>query len=332
MVVFLTLFLTALVSALVITPRIVGASHRLGLMDAPGGRKVHTSPIPRLGGVAIAFALAVTLGVAVIIDAHNPGGPRPDPRSLLPIISGAALVFAVGVWDDVDPVGPGMKLLIEGAAATIVIAGGLTITRVTVSGTTHELGWLAFPATAAWVLVVTNAFNLMDGLDGLAAGLVAIAATTCATVLVARGEQPSAMLLIALLGAVLGFLVYNFHPAKIFMGDSGSLLAGFLLAVTAITGHQKGATTLAVGVPLLVFALPLADTAIAIGRRLLARDAPGPSRVSLAATLGRVLTGDQAHIHHRLLRLGFSHRAAVLILYALMVLCSAMALLTMDRP
>jgi UDP-GlcNAc:undecaprenyl-phosphate GlcNAc-1-phosphate transferase len=102
--------------------------------------------------------------------------------------------------------------------------------------------------------------------------------------------------------------------------------------VTAITGHQKGATTLAVGVPLLVFALPLADTAIAIGRRLLARDAPGPSRVSLATALGRVLTGDQAHIHHRLLRLGFSHRAAVLILYALMVLCSAMALLTMDRP
>jgi UDP-GlcNAc:undecaprenyl-phosphate GlcNAc-1-phosphate transferase len=330
MVVFLTLFLTALVSALVITPRIVGASHRLGLMDAPGGRKVHTSPIPRLGGVAIAFALAVTLGVAVIIDAHNPGGPRPDPRSLLPIISGAALVFAVGVWDDVDPVGPVLKLLVQCAAAVIVIAGGLTIGRVTVFGATNELGWLAFPVTAIWVVVVTNAFNLMDGLDGLAAGLVAIAATTCATVLLARGELPAAMLLVSLVGAVLGFLVYNFHPAKIFMGDSGSLLAGFLLAVTAIIGRQKGATTLAVGVPLLIFALPLADTVIAIGRRLAARDAPGPSRIGLAAAVGRVLTGDRAHIHHRLLRMGFSHRAAVLTLYALMVLCSAVALLTMD--
>ena len=332
MVVFLALFLTALLSALVITPRIVGASHRLGLLDAPGGRKVHTTPIPRLGGVAIALALAVTLGVAVIIDTHNLGGPKPDPRSLLPIISGAALVFAVGAWDDIDPLGPAAKLLVECAAATIVIAAGLTITRLTVSGTTYELGWLTFPTTALWIVVVTNAFNLMDGLDGLAAGLVAIAATTCATVLVARGEQPSAMLLIALVGAVLGFLVYNFHPAKIFMGDSGSLLAGFLLAVTAITGHQKSATTLAVGVPLLIFALPLADTVIAIGRRLIAPDTPGRSRASLTAAVGRVLSGDRAHIHHRLLRLGFSHRGAVLVLYALMVACSVAALLTMDVP
>ena len=332
MVIFLTLFLTALVGALIITPRIVLASHRLGLMDVPGGRKVHTSPVPRVGGVAIALALAVTLGVAVIIDTHATGGPRPDPRSLLPIISGAALVFAVGLWDDVDPVGPATKLLVECAAATIVIAAGLTITRVTVSGTTYELGWLTFPLTAVWIVVVTNAFNLMDGLDGLAAGLIAIAAATCATVLLARGQQPAAMLLVSLVGAVLGFLVYNFHPAKIFMGDSGSLLAGYLLAVTAIIGRQKGATTLAVGVPLLIFALPLADALITIGRRLLARDASGQSRVGLVAAVGRVLTGDRAHIHHRLLGIGFSHRGAVLMLYALMVLCSAVALLTMDVP
>ena len=331
MVVFLSLFLTALASALVITPRIVAASHRLGLMDPPGGRKVHTSPIPRLGGVAIAFALAVTLGVAVIIDANSLGGPRPDPRSLLPIISGAALVFAVGVWDDVDAVGPGTKLVVECAAAVIVIAGGLGISRVTAFGTTHELGWLAFPVTAVWVVAVTNAFNLMDGLDGLAAGLIAIAATTCATVLLARGQLPAAMLLVSLVGAVLGFLVYNFHPARIFMGDSGSLLAGFLLAVTAIIGQQKGATTLAVGVPLLIFALPLADAVVTIIRRLLAGEhGHGSVSTTFSDALRRVLTGDRAHIHHRLLGLGFSHRGAVLTLYALMVLCSAVALLTMD--
>jgi UDP-GlcNAc:undecaprenyl-phosphate/decaprenyl-phosphate GlcNAc-1-phosphate transferase len=331
MVVFLTLFLIALSGALVITPRIVGASHRLGLMDVPGGRKVHTNPIPRLGGVAIALSLAVTLGVAVVIDAHGVGGPKPDPRSLLPIISGAALIFAVGVWDDVDPIGPGVKLLVEIAAATIVIAGGLTITRVTFFGTTHDLGWLVFPATALWILVVTNAFNLMDGLDGLAAGLIAIAATTCATVLLARGELPAAMLLVSLVGAVLGFLVYNFHPAKIFMGDSGSLLAGFLLAVTAIIGRQKGATTLAVGVPLLIFALPLADAVVTVVRRLLGGGHDrGSVRTTLSDALHRVLTSDRAHIHHRLLGLGFSHRGAVLTLYALMVMCSALALLMMD--
>ncbi len=332
MVVYLTLFVTALVSALAITPRIVRTSHRLGLVDPPGDRKIHTSPIPRLGGVAIAFGLAVALGMAVIVDALYPSGPKPDPRSLLPVISGAALVFAVGLWDDLDPVGPMLKILVETAAASIVIAAGLIIGRVTMFGTTHELGLVAIPLTVAWLVLITNAFNLMDGLDGLAAGLIAIAATTCATVLLARGEQPSAMLLVSLLGAVLGFLVYNFHPARIFMGDSGSLLAGFLLAVTAITGQQKGATTLAVGVPLMVFALPLADTVVAIARRLFGRSSVGNGRGGLGAVLGRVLTGDRAHIHHRLMRLGLSQRTTVFLLYGLMLLGSAIALLTMDVP
>ena len=332
MVVYLALFCTALVSALTITPRLVRTSLRLGLVDQPGERKVHTSPIPRLGGVAIAFGLAMALGMAVVVDALFPSGPRPDPRSLLPVISGAALVFAVGLWDDLDPVGPMLKILVEAAAASIVIAAGLTIGRVTIFGTTHELGWVAIPLTGVWLVVITNAFNLMDGLDGLAAGLIAIAATTCATVLLARGEQPSAMLLVSLLGAVLGFLVYNFHPARIFMGDSGSLLAGFLLAVTAITGRQKGATTLAVGVPLLVFAVPLADTVVAVARRLFGHGSGGHGRADLGTALGRVLTGDRAHIHHRLLGLGLSQRAAVLLLYGLMVLGSAIALLTMDVP
>ncbi len=333
MVVYLTLFVTALVSSLAITPPIVRTCHRLGLLDPPGARKVHTTPIPRLGGVAIAFGLAISLVVAVIIETYADTDPKPNLRSLLPIIAGATLVFAIGAWDDLHPVGPRLKLFVESAAAAIVIAAGLTITRVTIFGTTHDLGWLAIPAAMLWVLVVTNAFNLMDGLDGLAGGLVAIAATTCATVLIARDQQPSAMLLVSLVGAVLGFLAYNFHPARIFLGDSGSLLAGFLLAATAITGQQKGATTLAVGMPLLIFALPLADTVVAIARRLLVRD-PAPQRglASLAGAVERIFSADGAHIHHRLLRLGFSHRAAVLALYALMVLCSAIALLTMEVP
>jgi UDP-GlcNAc:undecaprenyl-phosphate/decaprenyl-phosphate GlcNAc-1-phosphate transferase len=333
MVVYLTLFVAALVSALATTPRIVRTCHRLRLLDLPGGRKVHTAPIPRLGGVAIALGLIVALGAAVVIDAHSPMGPNADPRSLLPIMSGAVLVFAIGAWDDLDPIGPGLKLLVEAAAAAIVIAADLTITRATFFGTTYELGWIAIPATALWIVVITNAFNLIDGLDGLAGGLIAIAAATCATVLIVRDQQPSAMLLVSLLGAVLGFLAYNFHPARIFLGDSGSLLAGFLLAVTAITGQQKGATTLAVGMPLLIFAVPLADTVIAIGRRLFRRG--DPQRQGLASITGaveRVFAADRAHIHHRLLGLGFSHRAAVLALYGLMLLCSVIALLTMDVP
>ena len=161
MVVYLTLFATSLISALAITPRLLRTSLRLGLVDQPDERKVHTSPIPRLGGVAIAFGLAVALGMAVIVDALVPSGPRPDPRSLLPVISGAALVFAMGLWDDLDPVEPMLKILVETAAASIVIAAGLMISRVTIFGTTHELGWVAIPVTLAWLVVITNAFNLM---------------------------------------------------------------------------------------------------------------------------------------------------------------------------
>jgi UDP-GlcNAc:undecaprenyl-phosphate GlcNAc-1-phosphate transferase len=281
--------------------------------------------------VAIGLSLAVTLGVAVVIDARVPYGPSPDPRSLLPILSGGALVFAVGLWDDLDPRTPGFKLLIETAGAAIVIGGGLTISRVTCFGTTYELGWVAIPVTAAWILLITNAFNLLDGLDGLAGGLIAIAASTCAIVLLYRGEQPGAMLLVSLVGAVLGFLAYNFHPARIFMGDGGSLLAGFLLAVTAITGRQKGATTLAVGVPLLIFAVPIADTFVAIGRRLFDNHTKTPlAALRVSELVRRVLTGDRAHVHHRLLSLGLSHRAAVLTLYALMLVFSGLALVTME--
>jgi UDP-GlcNAc:undecaprenyl-phosphate GlcNAc-1-phosphate transferase len=281
--------------------------------------------------VAVAIALSITLGVAVVIDAHVSGAPAPDPKSLLPIISGSALVFAVGLWDDIDSLSPAHKLAGELLAAVVVVGAGLRIDQATAFGTTYHLGAFAAPATIAWILIITNAFNLMDGLDGLAGGLVTIAAATCATVLVARGEQPSAMLLVALIGAVLGFLVYNSHPARIFMGDSGSLLGGFLLAVTAITGQQKGATTLAVSGPLLIFALPLADTLVAIVRRLFTREAADSARGSFAAQpLRRLVTGDRAHIHHRLLQLGLSQRSAVFVLYGFMVVCCAVALLIME--
>ena len=147
MVVYLLLFATALATSLAITPRIVHASHRLGWLDLPGGRKAHATPVPRTGGVAIALSLAVALGVSVVFNAHGFTRPAPDPKSLLPTIAGAALVFAVGLWDDIDPVGPALKLGVESIAATIAIAAGLTIDRVTIFGTTHQLGWFQVPGS-----------------------------------------------------------------------------------------------------------------------------------------------------------------------------------------
>ncbi len=314
------------VLSLLLTPVVRRLATRLGVVDAPGERKVHLHPVPRLGGVGVAASAA--LGLAMLAWLQPTLGSRAvlDARELLPIIAGAALVFAAGLWDDARGAPVVVKLAIQSSAAALVIASGIAIERVTVFGSTQDLGALAIPVTLLWIVGLTNAFNLMDGLDGLAAGLAAIAAATCATILVVRGHHQDALLLVALLGATVGFLPYNFHPASIFLGDAGSLLFGFALAVTAITGWQKGATALAVGVPLLIFALPIVETASSIARRL--RRGAANADVPRLAALGQVFEADQQHIHHRLLAGGLSHRGAVLLLYGLALGLSGLALLT----
>ena len=333
MVAYALLFLVAAATSAALSPVVARAGHRVGIVDHPGERKIHLTPVPRLGGVAVALALAVALGAAVLLDARALVPAAPDPKSLLPVIVGALLVFAVGLWDDIDAVTPAAKLGVECLAAFVTVGAGLTVRHVTIAGATYELGLAAAPLTILWILVVTNAFNLMDGLDGLAAGLAAIAAVTCSVVLLARGEQASALLLVSLAGAIVGFLAYNFHPAKIFLGDSGSLLAGFLLAVTAVTGRQKGATTLAVGVPLLIFLLPIADMFLAVVRRVIAGQREGATGwAGRVRGLSTVFKADRRHLHHRLVDRGLSHRRTVLVLYACAVLFSALALVTMQIP
>ena len=327
--IFALLFAVALVASYIVMPKLVGLGVRAQLMDEPGERKQHAHAIPRLGGVGVSLALTLALGVVLVIRAQGLLGPSADPSPLLPIIAGGVLVFAVGLWDDVSSVPPLRKLLVEVIAAVLVAGSGIVMTRVTILGNTHELGLLALPVTALWIVALTNAFNLIDGLDGLAGGLVVIASTTCAIILINRGEGAAAMMLVALTGAMLGFLAFNFHPARIFLGDSGSLLAGFLLATTAVIGRQKGATTLASAVPLLIFALPLADIAWSVVRRLV-RGGDTPVR-SPARLLARMFTPDRGHIHHRLLALGLSQRAAVAVLYSIALVCSLIALYFAER-
>ena len=332
MVTYLLVFIAALMAASILTPFIARTAVRVDILDKPGGRKLHTSAVPRLGGVAVALGLTVALGVSVVA-APRLVASTPQLAELLPIIAGAVLVFAAGLWDDIDPRSPTFKLAVELAATLIVVTAGITITRVTIFGTTYALGWVGQLLTVLWILGITNAFNLIDGLDGLASGLVAIAGATCAAVLIARGEEAAACMLVALVGAVVGFLAYNLHPAKIFLGDSGSLLAGFLLSVTAITGQQKGATTLAAAVPLLIFALPLAETVATVLRRLVAgqrESAPGVS--SRMRALGQVFSPDSGHLHHRLIRAGLPPRTTVFLLYLLACIFSGIALMSMEVP
>lgn len=323
MTLYLLLGVSGAALALVLTPVIGRGATVLGLVDAPGGRKVHAGSVPRLGGVAV--VAAATLSVTLVY-AFLPGSRETGAWTVMqPFVTGGLLIFLVGIVDDVRGLGPVPKLVAEFAAAAAVMASGLLIERVTILGMTWSLGWVAFPVTAAWIVGVTNAFNLIDGVDGLAPGIAALAGAACGAILVVRGHTVEAMLLAAFVGAMLGFLVYNFEPASIFLGDSGSLVAGFLLASTAIAGWQKGATALASAVPLLIFALPIADAATTLVRRAAARPTSGRS---FSAILRRIVEPDREHIHHRLLALGWSPRRTVLLLYGVTALLSILALAT----
>jgi UDP-GlcNAc:undecaprenyl-phosphate GlcNAc-1-phosphate transferase len=326
--VYLLLGLTSAMLALLLTPAVSSAASRLGLVDAPDARKVHVRSVPRLGGLAI---LGATVWAMILVPLWTPGDFAPAIwRGLWPLAAGVALVFAVGLLDDVRGLGPWPKLAVQVIAAGIVMASGLLIERVTFAGVSWELGWLAWPITAAWIVGLTNAFNLIDGIDGLATGVAAIAGTACGAILHLRGHPAEATMLAALVGAAIGFLVFNFAPASIFLGDSGSLLFGFVLATTAIAGWQKGATALAAGVPLLIFALPIADVVTTIVRRGLARPATG--RPSLGTALRQLAEPDRDHLHHRLLAYGWSPRVTVLVLYGVTTILSLLALLTAAVP
>lgn len=328
---YFVLLLTSAGLSLLLTPAVRGLALRWGLTDAPGARKIHEAPVARLGGVAVLLSALIALLILRMVESLPDWRELAPPAAMLPVGAGAALVFAVGLWDDVREAPAVVKLLVQSLAATLAIGSGITIERFTLFETTYALGALSTAVTFLWIVGLTNAFNLMDGLDGLAAGLAVIASATCAIILALRGHEAEALLLVALLGAAIGFLRYNFYPASIFLGDAGSLLFGFVLAVTAVTGWQKGATTLAVGVPLLIFAVPIFDTLSSIIRRLRRRP-PEPTVSGPMSFLGRIFEPDQKHIHHRLIASGLPHRGAVLLLYGLSLGLAVLALLTVERP
>jgi len=315
-VIYIAVLAIAGVLAALLTPAVRSLGRRWGLVDVPGARKIHTESIPRIGGVGVTLAAVLSLAAVTALGWASVN----DVIGWMPALLGVVIVFGVGLRDDLKPVRPVVKLLFQTLAAVVAVSMGVRIDHYTLFGTTHLLGWLGVPVTIVWIVGLTNAFNLMDGLDGLATGLAIIAAATCAAVAIARGDTQGSLLLVALLGALCGFLPYNVNPATIFLGDSGSLVVGHVLAVTAINGWQKGATALAVAVPLLIFALPISETVISVVRR------------TRGGGLRQVFAADQDHMHYRLIGLGLSHRNAVLLLYVVSLALAVLALATMQMP
>lgn len=290
---------------LVMTPvaRLVGL--RWGIVSHAGGRHVHQGSIPRIGGAGMFAGLVVAVAVRCIGEIAwgwqpvltAPGSPA------VAVLAGIVVIFAVGLVDDVIDLSPGKKFLGQLVAAAITVAGGVRIEFFSdpFTGGIVLLGVLSVPVTLLWMVSFANIVNLIDGLDGLAAGVAAIAAASLFALALESNQPAAAFLAVVVIGVCAGFLRYNFHPATIFMGDSGALLLGFALACISLTGVMKSVAAIALVVPILIVGVPVFDTLSAIIRR---------------KRHGRPIgEADKGHIHHRLLARGFSQRQTVLIIY-----------------
>lgn len=295
------MLLALLVSAVVsfgITPLVKRMAYKVGAIDVPkDSRRMHSEPIPRLGGLAIAVAFLLTVLLFANIDEQMRG-----------ILLGAVIILVLGVMDDCLALKAWFKFIVQIFAAYVVVSHGCTIRYLsnpilTSSVRYLDLGKWSVPVTMIWIVAITNAVNFIDGLDGLAVGVSAISAATLLVIALLVAESNIAIVIAALLGACLGFLPYNFNPAKIFMGDTGSTFLGFVLASLSIQGMFKLYAIISFAVPFLILGVPIFDICFAVIRRLAKGQSP--------------MKADRGHIHHRLIDMGFSQKQAVAITYML---------------
>ena len=294
-------FFIAAAAALLFTPIVIRLAFRTGALDAPDARKVHKKPIPRIGGLAIYAAFMVSM----LLLLETAEIPEETAQGVIGLFIGGSLIVALGLWDDYVSLPPKVKLLGQIICAWAAVAFGVRIDFITsFSGEIAYLyDYVTIPLTIFWMVGITNTVNLIDGLDGLAAGVATIASLTICLVALRMDILVVAVVTAALGGAAFGFLFYNFDPARIFMGDTGSMFLGFMLSGISVVGVMKSAAMVALVVPVLALGLPIMDTTFAIIRRWLA-GAP-------------IMKPDKGHLHHRLLNLGFSQRQAVLLMYVI---------------
>jgi UDP-GlcNAc:undecaprenyl-phosphate GlcNAc-1-phosphate transferase len=300
---YVSVFLASACLSILLTRFIRDEAIHHGWLDRPDtDRHFHSKAVPRIGGIALLLSIAGASGVGLLI-LHTLGvRTEPSFHMALAICLPAMIVFFTGLYDDIYSLGPYWKFSGEAVAAICLYAGGLGIHRFDLYSQHTALRIsVGLPLTVFWVLLVTNAFNLIDGLDGLAAGSAFFATVIIFVVSLGRSTSLISLLSIALAGSVLGFLRYNFHPATIFLGDSGSLLIGFLLSALALASSQKATTIVAVSIPVISFGLPILDVTLSVIRRFLSGNP--------------LFRGDHEHIHHKLINRGWSHRKAVLVLY-----------------
>ena len=299
-------FLVAFVVAAAVTPAAIKIAPKIGAMDIPKDeRRMHKKPMPRFGGIAIYLGIMAALAVFALKD-----------KGITSVMTGCTLIYMLGLIDDLKDLKPLVKLCGQIVCATVVYIMGVRIEFITNYFGPGNMAFgdvACFIITVLWLIAITNAVNLIDGLDGLAAGIAAISALCIGYVAYIHGQYVPTLAMMAIAGAALGFLPYNFNPAKIFMGDSGSELLGFSIAAVSILGTVKSATIVVVIIPALVLGLPIFDTVMAIFRRLAKHQSIG--------------TADKDHLHHRIMKAGFGQKRAVMILYCISGIMGIVAVL-----
>ncbi|CAM2732330.1 MULTISPECIES: glycosyltransferase family 4 protein [Staphylococcus] len=292
----------SMIVSLMIIPVVIAVSKKLDIVDKPNFRKIHTKPISMLGGSAIllSFLIGIWLG-------------EPIEREIKPLLLGSVVIYLVGLIDDLYDLKPIIKLIGQILAATVVVSYGVTIDFISLPiGPTIHFGWLGIPITIFWIVAITNAINLIDGLDGLAAGVSVIALATIAFIAILQGNIFIIMICSVLIGSLLGFLVFNFHPAKIFLGDSGALLIGFIIGFVSLLGF-KNITFISLFFPIVILAVPFIDTLFAMIRRVKKGQ--------------HIMQADKSHLHHKLLDLGYTHRQTVILIYSIAFMFSVVSII-----
>ncbi|MBN1764082.1 MAG: undecaprenyl/decaprenyl-phosphate alpha-N-acetylglucosaminyl 1-phosphate transferase [Sedimentisphaerales bacterium] len=313
---YLFVYLGSLALAAMFTPIVILIARTLNIYDDINVRKIHGRAVPRIGGVSIVLAmLGLTLPVLMI---NNEIGHafRTIQDKVLVLLAGSVFIFLIGLLDDVRRVPVRMKLLAQTTAALAVCAFGLRIEFIALADWfILDLGWFSWPFTVLWIVGITNAVNLIDGLDGLAAGICAIACAVIAVFSIYTGQMVMAVLMLALLGSLTGFLFFNFNPARVFMGDCGSLFLGFMLAASSVLSTTKSFTLVGLALPALALGIPIFDTLFSMLRRFLERRS--------------IFSADRSHIHHKLLDMGLHQRHVVLLIYLLTLLVTGVGMFMM---
>ena len=296
--------------SLALTPFVKVLAQKIGAIDVPDARRVHDHPIPRMGGLAIFYGFLIGVMCFCQLD-----------KALRGILIGSLIIVALGIADDVKQLGAKLKFLVQIVVACIVVGHDIVIEYVSVPTFISEtgiigLGYFSIPITILWIVGVTNAVNLIDGLDGLAVGVSSIATFSLFFIAILSGEMQVALLSAALAGGCLGFLPYNFNPAKIFMGDTGSTFLGFMLSVVCIQGLFKGYVVISFIIPFLILGLPIFDTAFAIVRRIWNKKP--------------IMAPDRGHLHHKLMDMGFSQKQTVAILYVITSILALSAVVVLE--